>query len=324
MEEDNNTKYIESSLAAFRVINAFVLQEGAYPAYFHKDYYSEEEYEDSALRLSLRKEFERRLEMLANVHNTYVKALYEAMPHIESEYDNIVVNSRNMEHALKLFRDKYDKEFLVIEYVMDINKTLKNYLVPLQNHGIIQAVESNTYQELICNIGIYYNQAVNVVCNVFELERPWNKNRPDVAQIPIYNTDEQGSSINETESRIGQESEKTELYGINFSAMVSYLSVRDDGPNLEILYSFLIGAKVINNIDYDFFEKCITHAHFLPLYNKGNNVNILYVIRRLSDFYGADWLDAACKSIRVDKKRVTQRQPKEKITAEFPSLKLQK
>ena len=132
MEEDNNTKYIESSLAAFRVINAFVLQEGAYPAYFHKDYYSEEEYEDSALRLSLRKEFERRLEMLANVHNTYVKALYEAMPHIESEYDNIVVNSRNMEHALKLFRDKYDKEFLVIEYVMDINKTLKNYLVPLQ------------------------------------------------------------------------------------------------------------------------------------------------------------------------------------------------
>ena len=323
MEEDNKTKYIESSLAAFRVINAFVLQEGAYPSYFNKDYWSEEEYEDPAIRLSLRKEFERRLEMLANVHNTYVKALYEAMPHIESEYDNIVINSRNMEHALKLFRDKYDKELLVIEYVMDINKALKNYLVPLQNQGIIQTVESNTYQELICNIGIYYNQAVNVVCNVFELEKPWNKNRPDVAQIPIYNTDEQGSSI-DTESEIGQQSEKNGLYGINFSAMVSYKSIRDDGPNLEILYSFLIGAKVINNIDYDFFEKCITHAYFLPLYNKGNNVNILYVIRRLSDYYEADWLDAACKSIRVDKKRVTQRQPKEKITAEFPSLKLQK
>ena len=321
MEEDNNTKYIESSLAAFRVINAFVLQEGAYPAYFHKDYYSEEEYEDSALRLSLRKEFERRLEMLANVHNTYVKALYEAMPHIESEYDNIVVNSRNMEHALKLFRDKYDKEFLVIEYVMDINKTLKNYLVPLQNHGIIQAVESNTYQELICNIGIYYNQAVNVICNVFELEKPWNKNRPDVAQIPINNKG--ASAIDDTDCYDDQQSKNEEQHGDNFSAKVSYKPIRDDGPNLEILYHFLIKVKAINHIDYDFFEKCVTHAYFLPLYNKKNNVNILYVIRRLSDYYDVSWLDAVCQGIGIDKKRVTQRQPGKKME-EFPSMKFQK
>ena len=298
--EDNKTKYIESSLAAFRVINAFVLQKGAYPKNFDSDFWKEEDYGDPAFRLSFRNEFEQRLEMLANVHNTYVKALYEAMPHIESEYDNIVVNSRNMEHALKLFKDKYNKELLVIENELDINKTLKNYLVPLQNHGIIQDFESNAYQELVCNIGIYYNQAVNVICNVFELEKPWNKNRTDV-----------------------QQSKNEEQHGVNFSAKVSYKPIREDGPNLEILYHFLIKVKAINHIDYDFFEKCVTHAYFLPLYNKKNNVNILYVIRQLSDYYDVSWLDAVCQGIGIDKKRVTQRQPGKKME-EFPSLKLQK
>ncbi len=259
--------------------------------------------------------------MLANAHNTYVKALYEAMPHIESEYDNIVVNSRNMEHALKLFKDKYNKELLVIENELDINKTLKNYLVPLQNHGIIQDFESNAYQELVCNIGIYYNQAVNVICNVFELEKPWNKNRTDVAQIPINNKGT--SAIDDTDCYDDQQSKNEEQHGVNFSAKVSYKPIRDDGPNLDILYHFLIKVRAINHIDYDFFEKCVTHAYFLPLYNKGNNVNILYVIRRLSDYYDVSWLDAVCQGIRIDKKRVTQRQPGKKME-EFPSLKFHK
>lgn len=64
-------------------------------------------------------------------------------------------------------------------------------------------------------------------------------------------------------------------------------------------------------------------THILPLYNKGNNVNILYVIRRLSDYYDVSWLDAVCQGIGIDKKRVTQRQPGKKME-EFPSLKLQK
>ncbi len=42
--EDNKTKYIESSLAAFRVINAFVLQKGAYPKNFDSDFWKEEDY----------------------------------------------------------------------------------------------------------------------------------------------------------------------------------------------------------------------------------------------------------------------------------------
>ena len=319
--EDNKTKYIEASLAAFRVINAFVLQKGAYPKNFDSDFWKEEDYGDPAFRLSFRNEFEQRLEMLANVHNTYVKALYEAMPHIESEYDNIVVNSRNMEHALKLFKDKYNKELLVIENELDINKTLKNYLVPLQNHGIIQDFESNAYQELVCNIGIYYNQAFNVICNVFELEKPWNKNRTDVAQIPINNKG--ASAIDDIDCYDDQQSKNEEQHGVNFSAKVSYKPIREDGPNLEILYHFLIKVRAINHIDYDFFEKCVTHAYFLPLYNKKNNVNILYVIRQLSDYYDVSWLDAVCQGIGIDKKRVTQRQPGKKME-EFPSLKLQK
>jgi len=37
--EDNKTKYIESSLAALRVINYFVLQKGAYPKNFDSDFW---------------------------------------------------------------------------------------------------------------------------------------------------------------------------------------------------------------------------------------------------------------------------------------------
>ena len=210
---------------------------------------------------------------------------------------------------------------LVIENELDINKTLKNYLVPLQNHGIIQDFESNAYQELVCNIGIYYNQAVNVICNVFELEKPWNKNRTDVAQIPINNKG--ASAIDDIDCYDDQQSKNEEQHGVNFSAKVSYKPIREDGPNLEILYHFLIKVKAINHIDYDFFEKCVTHAYFLPLYNKKNNVNILYVIRQLSDYYDVSWLDAVCQGIGIDKKRVTQRQPGKKME-EFPSLKLQK
>jgi len=42
--EDCKTKYIESSLSAFRVINDFVLQKGAYPKSFYSELWKEEDY----------------------------------------------------------------------------------------------------------------------------------------------------------------------------------------------------------------------------------------------------------------------------------------
>ncbi len=197
--EESNTKYIESSLAAFRAIRAFVFQKGAYPKNFDSDFWKEEDYQDPDFRRSIREEFEQYVEMLATVNNTYVKALYEAMPHVESEYNNLVINSRNMEQAVKLFKGKYEEAMLAIEWQLDINKTLGNYLCPLLNHNIIRSEEGDAYQDIICNIGMYYCQAVNVVCNVFDIERPWNKNRPDAVKIEAYRTESTEDGATETE-----------------------------------------------------------------------------------------------------------------------------
>ena len=101
--EESKTKNIESSLAAFRAIKTFVFMKGAYPRNFDTGFWDESDYEDPDLRRSMRDGYEQHLEMLAFVYNNYVKALYEAIPHVESEYNSLVINSRNMEQAVKLF-----------------------------------------------------------------------------------------------------------------------------------------------------------------------------------------------------------------------------
>ena len=186
--EDNKTKYLESSIAAFRAIRSFVFQKGAYPKSFDAGTWKEEDYEDPDYRRAMRNDFEEYLELLATANNQYAKALYDAMPYVESEYNNLVINSRNMEQAIKLFKKKFEEVMFAIEWQMDINKTLKNYLVPLQSHKIILPDESKIYQDLICNIGMVHCQAVNAICEIFEMERPWNKNRPDVIKIEASQT----------------------------------------------------------------------------------------------------------------------------------------
>ena len=214
--EESKTKYIESSLVAFRAIRAFVFQKGAYPKNFDTDFWKEEDYQDSDFRRSMREEFEQYAEMLATVNNTYVKALYEAMPHIESEYNNLVINSRNMEQAVKLFKGKFEEVMFVIEWQLDINKTLGNYLCPLLTHNIIRSDEGDAYQDIICNIGLYYCQAVNVVCDVFDIERPWNKNRPNSIKIEATRTESTEEGAVETEEgHISQATEKNGKSGTN-------------------------------------------------------------------------------------------------------------
>ena len=143
--EDCKTKYIESSLAAFRAIKTFIFLKGIYPRNFNTGFWDEEDYNDPDLRLSMRKEFEQYLEMLASVHNDYAKALYDATPHIESEYNYLVINSRNMEQAVKLFKEKYEEAMIVIEYEMDVNQLLLRYLAPLKKHAIITEKEGDGY-----------------------------------------------------------------------------------------------------------------------------------------------------------------------------------
>ena len=195
--EDNKTKYIESSLAAFRAIKSFVFQKGAYPGNFDNGTWKEEDYEDPGYRRVMREDFDDYVRLLVFLRKQYAQALCDAVPHIESEYDNLVINSRNLDQAVKLFRKKFDEVFFVIEWKWDINKIIGNYLLPLENHDIISREESNLYQDLICDIGLIHCQAVNAVCDVFDMERPWNKNRPDAPKITASQTE----STEKTESK---------------------------------------------------------------------------------------------------------------------------
>lgn len=111
---------------------------------------------------------------------------------------------------------------------------------------------------------------------------------------------------------------------IDFSTMPSYESIKDDGPDLQRLYSFLRGRKVVTNADEDLFKKYVTHAFFSPLYLEGSRVNILYVIRRLKTFYTKDWLTAVCDNLNIDPERITKRQPSKDFINEFPSLTFKK
>ena len=81
--------------------------------------------------------------------------------------------------------------------------------------------------------------------------------------------------------------------------MNSYDPIKDDGPDLKTLYKFLVSNKIIDRIDYDTFEKCVSHAYFHPMYKNGAKVYILYTIRRLGDFYSKNWYLDVCKSINV-------------------------
>ena len=49
--EDCKTKYIESSLAAFRAIKTFIFLKGIYPRNFNTGFWDEEDYNDPKLRL---------------------------------------------------------------------------------------------------------------------------------------------------------------------------------------------------------------------------------------------------------------------------------
>lgn len=227
--EESKTKNIESSLAAFRAIKTFVFMKGAYPRNFDTGFWDESDYEDPDLRRSMRDGYEQHLEMLAFVYNNYVKALYEAIPHVESEYNSLVINSRNMEQAVKLFSDKYEEAIIAVENDLDTNRLLRNYLAPLREHGIITFDEGNDYQELVCRIGILYNDAVHVVCKVFGLERPWNQVMSNAKQIPNNKVEENESSTPDTDIHTEMQQSTISAHTDSFASAPSQKKPKDIG-----------------------------------------------------------------------------------------------
>ena len=227
--EDSKTKYIESSLEAFRSIKTIIVQNGIYPKNFNTVFWNEEDYNDPDLRLSIRNEFVQYLQILASVHNEYAKALYDAMPNIESEYNNLVINSRNLEQAVKLFKEKYKEAMIVIEYEMDVNQLLLRYLAPLKKHAIITEKEGDAYQEIICNIGMIYNNAVNVVCKIFDLELPWNQVNSNAKQIPNNKIDDNESSTPNTDFHPKMQQSSTSTHTDSFVSDPSPKRPKDTG-----------------------------------------------------------------------------------------------
>lgn len=232
--EESKTKNIESSLAAFRAIKTFVFMKGAYPRNFDTGFWDESDYEDPDLRRSMRDGYEQHLEMLAFVYNNYVKALYEAIPHVESEYNSLVINSRNMEQAVKLFSDKYEEAIIAVEKELDTNRLLRNYLAPLKEHGIITFDEGNDYQELVCRIGILYNDAVHVVCKVFGLERPWNQVMSNAKQIPNNKVEENESSTPDTDIHTEMQQSTISAHTDSFASAPSQKKPKDIGNHTKL------------------------------------------------------------------------------------------
>lgn len=107
---------------------------------------------------------------------------------------------------------------------------------------------------------------------------------------------------------------------IDFSKIPSFQSTRDDGPDLHRLYSFLRERGIVTNADENLFIQYVTHAVFSPMYVDGNKKNVLYVIRRLKEYYEKDWLTAVCSELNIDTTRVTKRQPTDDFKNNFPSL----
>lgn len=316
--EDSKTKYIESSLAAFRAINTFWFLNGPYSHNSSTELWNEEDYKEETSRRIMREDFERHLEILANVYNTHVKTLYYTVPNIESEYNNIVINARNMEQAVSLFKEKFEKAMFALENECDANQLLKNYLLPLQEHGIITIDEGNDYQELVCRIVMYYTEAVNVICSVFHLERPWNRMTVISDKALTANT---SANYNESDS---EDNDKHEFNHYDLSHMPSYQPIKNDGPDLKELYRFLRDEEIATNADESLFIEYVTHAFFTPIYCDGNKVNILYVIAQLKPYYDDGWLKAVCKDLGVSEKRITQRLPRKEFRDAFPSLTFRK
>jgi len=171
--EGNQTKNIEKSLNALRVIKHTVYSKRFYPGNFDTDFWEEKDFGDSSFRESIRAEFERYIELYVELNNKYVIALQESATELESEYNQIVVSSVNLEQALKHFREQYRAALFNIEQECDLNRILLRYLNPLKKHGIITMNESSGYQDVLSNIGWICCRAVDYICNLFNIKRPW-------------------------------------------------------------------------------------------------------------------------------------------------------
>ena len=198
---------------------------------------------------------------------------------------------------------------------LNTNSTFNNFISNNYDFNYYIFFNNVTYNNLVKKVKYYYYQydRKNVSGSKDQKTSKDSINTEVSEQTSTYSQQQELGMVNER-------FEDTSILNIRFEEMNSYDPIKDDGPDLKTLYKFLVSNKIIDRIDYDTFEKCVSHAYFHPMYKNGAKVYILYTIRRLGDFYSKNWYLDVCKSINVIKNRVTKKNPNKDFINNFPSL----
>jgi len=317
MIDNSQTKNIEVAIEAFRTIKKAVQEYGFYPRDLKTTPLSDEDMDSPALRQRLRNYFEKYTKIYYVIYNHILPALTESMRNIESEYTSLTINSRNLNQALDLFTSKISESLFDFESISKKSEYMKFFIVPLRSNSIITAEEADMYFRILENIGYNYCQSAMHIRDVFKIKQPWNS--------PQWEKDRKllEDMINNQENEAQNEWPETLSANqpINFQIMRSYDPISETCIPYDKLYSYLLKVGKIKNIDKDTFKNCITHAYFVPIYMKGNHVNILFIIKQLDiHFFGKEWRKAACDSIGVDNNSVTKNDPSQKFKDDIDAI----
>ncbi len=318
MIDNSQTKNIEVAIEAFRTIKKAVQEYGFCPRELKTMPLDEEDIDNPALRQRLRNYFDEYANIYVAIYNRVLPALIESMRNIESEYNYLTINSRNLKKALDLFTSKISDSLIDLEGISKKSGYMKFFIGPLRSHSIISSEEADMYFQKLNDISWNYCQAAIHIRDVFKIKQPWStpeweKNRKLLDDM-----------INDQESGVQDENadiltNKNENI-INFQRMNSFSLNKGKEIPFEKVYMFLIEDNTINDIDKDTFINCITHAYFKPLWETGIHINILYVIRRFVEYFGKEWRVAVCESIGIETRRVTQDLPKTDFPDQFDAV----
>lgn len=318
MIDNSQTKNIEVAIEAFRTIKKAVQEYGFCPRELKTTPLDEEDMDNPALRQRLRNNFDEYANIYVAIYNRVLPALIESMRNIESEYNYLTINSRNLKKALDLFTSKISDSLIDLEGISKKSGYMKFFIGPLRSHSIISPEEADMYFQELNDISWNYCQAAIHIRDVFKIKQPWStpeweKNRKLLDDM-----------VNDQESGVQDENadiltNKNENI-INFQRMNSFSLNKGKEIPFEKVYMFLIEDNTINDIDKDTFINCITHAYFKPLWETGIHINILYVIRRFVEYFGKEWRVAVCESIGIETRRVTQDLPKTDFPDQFDAV----
>ena len=174
MIDNSQTKNIEVAIEAFRTIKKAVQEYGFCPRELKTRPLDEEDIDNPALRQRLRNTFDEYANIYIAIYNRVLPALIESMRNIESEYNYLTINSRNLKKALDLFTSKISDSLIDLEGISKKSGYMKFFIGPLRSHSIISPEEADMYFQKLNNISWNYCQAAIHIRDVFKIKQPWS------------------------------------------------------------------------------------------------------------------------------------------------------